>query len=134
MKTLEQERAAAAWTCVTDIKKSADLAKEKAFRSLVKDAPASIMRNGLGQTLAFWRSKAGNKSDSVHTILADELSKWLKSQLKWDEAMSDGLDWVVNKASPMEYRYATSEALAYLQWLKRFCEAKLEAGGPNESK
>jgi len=43
-------------------------------------------------------------------------------------ADGDLLDWVVNNATSQQYRLATTEALALLQWLKRFAEAELPKG------
>jgi CRISPR-associated protein Cmr5 len=35
------------------------------------------------------------------------------------------LEWVVKDASTDQYRRATTEAIAFLSWVKRFSEAEL---------
>ncbi len=50
------------------------------------------------------------------------LSTWVCSQLK--SGTGNLLDRVLTMDS-QRYRLATSEALAFLQWLKRFAEAEL---------
>ena len=47
---------------------------------------------------------------------------WLKQQLRLGDEF---LEWVINKATGQQYRFATIEALAFLQWLKRFADAAL---------
>jgi len=116
VRTLEQQRAAHAWQ---QIQKAKDKAKSKELKSLARSAPASIQSSGLGQTVAFWKAKA----ESHHLVLYAALETWLKSQIGFDSPL---LEWIVNKASSADYRYATAEALAYLNWYKRFAEAELE--------
>lgn len=117
-RSLEQERAKAAWNAVAKAKRQGI---GKKYKSTAKDAPANIQQNGLGQTLAFWRAKHENHQDVIY----DSVSDWVKSQIKWagNESL---LDWIVSTAGTNEYRRATSEAMAFLGWVKRFAEAELE--------
>lgn len=128
----EQERARQAMDCVGEIKKIGG-STEKEYRSLAGGAPAYIQSNGLGQALAFWRSKGwtGNKPENNgHTLFYRHLSQWVCRQMGWDEkAKPNGvLGWLVEKGTD-DYRRATAEAQAFLVWLKRFAEAELSGEG-----
>jgi CRISPR-associated protein Cmr5 len=99
-----------------------------AYGRQAKRIPAQIQTNGLGQTLAFLRSKGKGRPDSEHQSLYNDLSSWVVVQMGWSN--SDLLKKVLENDSAT-YRRATAEALAYLIWLKRFAEAELpmEDGG-----
>lgn len=113
-RSLEQQRAAAAWECVRTVTEA-----RKEYLSLARGAPADVQANGLGQTLAFWRAKAGCE----HRAVYDAVSRWVRKQLQLGEG--DVLEWITNQATTGEYRRATAEAMAFLAWLKRFAEAEL---------
>ena len=93
-----------------------------------------VLTNGLGQTLAFLLSKAKRYDPSArrkpearaHDLLYTHLSRWVLEQLRVGVGQGQGdlLEWVLSTDSA-GYRRATAEALAYLNWLKRFAEAKL---------
>ena len=91
-----------------------------------------ILTNGLGQTLAFVRSKGikeekdKNKPEKVaYTEIYKNLSVWLIEKRKVYESGQDELiKRVINEGSA-KYRQATLEALAFLNWIKRFAEAEL---------
>ncbi|MBT9132149.1 MAG: hypothetical protein DDT33_00661 [Firmicutes bacterium] len=128
-RSLEQERAKRAWECINEVK-GQKYAKE--YDSLAKSAPANIQINGLGQTLAFLRAKGFGKGkpkeneNNAHYQLFRHLSEWVKGQLGLKTKDSeDLLSWVVNSAATDEYRRATTEAMVFLSWLKRFAEAEL---------
>jgi len=122
LRTLEQERAKHAWECVQGT-------KEKPFasdyRSIALKAPSLILTNGLGQTLAFLKAKGKGEPENEHEVLYQHLEGWLQKQLGIN---SNFLSWLVNTATSQQYRLATMEALALLQWLKRFAEAELPKG------
>lgn len=125
-RTLEQRRARFAWECVEKVKKE-NFAQD--YGQLAKSAPADILTNGLGQTLAFLRAKGyerGKKKNgnNEHAYLLENLTYWVKSQIHW-RSDKELLQWIVEDASTEDYRRATTEALAFLQWLKRFAEAEL---------
>jgi CRISPR-associated protein Cmr5 len=124
-RSLEQKRAAQAWDCVTPVKNKN---YKKDYLSLARSAPADIQANGLGQTLAFWRAK---KKDE-HNDLYQHVATWVKTQVRFTQP-SDLLEWIMKQASTDEYRRATTEAIAFLSWVKRFAEAELEGndGIPN---
>jgi len=126
-RSLEQERAKAAWEAVHNVK-GRPFAKE--YRSLAQGAPADIQANGLGQTLAFWKAKGYDngkaKPDSEHAALYQDVDTWIRGRLGLAD---DALDWVIRQATTGDYRRATVEALAFLTWVKRFAEAELPSGG-----
>lgn len=126
LRTLEQERAKRAWECVQEVK-SQSFASD--YQTIAVKAPSLIITNGLGQTLAFLKAKGKNE----HKALYRHLSEWLKKQLSIEcdlVAHEDRcvMEWLVNTATSQQYRLATMEALAFLQWLKRFAEAELPKG------
>jgi len=119
LRTLEQERAQHAWSCVQDVK---DKPFAGDYRTIAVKVPSLIVTNGLGQTLAFLRSKP----DRQHfQLLYRHLADWVGRKVHAD---GDLLNWLVNEATSQQYRLATMEALALLQWLKRFAEAELPKG------
>jgi CRISPR-associated protein Cmr5 len=133
-QSLEQKRAAAAWAFVENVKKNGKNKKGESFAkdygSLAKDAPAHIQSNGLGQTLAFWYAKGFEKGEpkkgnNEHAQLFGDVSRWVGKQIKGNENLNL-LDWIIKDANTNDYRRATAEAMAFLQWLKRFAEAELE--------
>lgn len=108
-QTLEQERAKRAWEQV-----NRDNREE--YLSVVRSTPALILSCGLGQTLAFYCAKGG----AAKTV-ADHLAEWLLGDNK--RTAEDLLHKIMNNERDC-YRQLTSEAIAYLIWLKRFAEAK----------
>lgn len=118
-RSLEQKRAQRAWENVRSVK-GKDFAKE--YGKLARSAPADIQANGLGQTLAFWQAKGKDKAE--HKTLFQHVSDWVIQQIKVDSS-KNLLEWIVDQANTDEYRRATSEAIAFLIWLKRFAEAEL---------
>ena len=125
-RSLEQNRAEAAWKAVQAVKAKK---YEKEYGQLARSAAADVQANGLGQTLAFWRAKGYEKGrlkdDKAHGHLLGDVSRWVCQQLRLDPQAGDLLNWITTKAGTDEYRRATAEALAYLNWLKRFAEAEL---------
>jgi CRISPR-associated protein Cmr5 len=119
-RSLEQERAKAAWARVLAAKGQSHAGK---YGQLARSAAADIQANGLGQTLAFWNAKG----EAHHRALLNDVSNWVKSQFRFsDETL---LAWITNTADTDGYRRATAEAIAFLIWLKRFAEAELPKEG-----
>lgn len=126
-RVLEQDRAKAAWDCIEAVKEKN---YQKEYSGLARSATADIQANGLGQTLAFWRAKGSkdgrpkSNGDNAHWQIQTHVSTWVMKQLKVTQ--SDGLlQWIMQRATTDEYRWATAEAIAFLIWLKRFAEAEL---------
>lgn len=115
-QSLEQKRAQHAWELTAD-------APSDEYLSLVRGAAATIMTSGLGQAIAFWISK----DEDAHAQVADALAKWLlRDHGEYRDTSPNRrnvLD-VIRTCDSVTYRQYTSEAMAFLQWLKRFAEAK----------
>lgn len=136
-RSLEQERAKAAWAAVGQVKQRNEQLEEKKgyakkYSSLARSAPTDIQANGLGQTLAFWRAKGYEqgkpKPDDAHAALLGHVANWLRERKILPEG-KDPVEWISNDATTDEYRRATAEAIAFLIWLKRFAEAELPREG-----
>jgi CRISPR-associated protein Cmr5 len=113
-KTLQQKRAAQAHTDVNRV--SGDAQKE--YGSLVRGLPALVQSDGLASTLVFLKAKG----KTHHRAAYDHVSMWVMGHLT-NDADDDLLEWLL-KVNSFEYRQATTEALAYIAWLKRFAEAR----------
>jgi CRISPR-associated protein Cmr5 len=128
IRALEQDRAKHAWECINEVK---DKEFASNYRTIAIKAPSLILTNGLGQTLAFLKAKGKGNLTDEHEVLYQHITNWLKQQdwlKKQLKPNDDLLEWIVSKATSQEYRLATMEALALLQWLKRFAEAVLPKG------
>lgn len=139
-QSLEQKRAAFAWKCITEVGED----QRKEYSGLAKSAPADIQINGLGQILAFWRAKGyekGKPKGNAHSSIYAHVSEWLGDKKRFnvtkqivDEGTGNAkrkvekwvINWLTETASTDEYRRATTEAIAFLVWLKRFAEAELD--------
>lgn len=115
-QTLEQQRAAAAWRAVQNV--SANNGKE--FRSVAASLPADIQANGLGQTMAFLAAKG----EEEHKAVLNAVTGWVTQRLNIGTVKF--MEWLMTKATTEQYRHATSEAVAFAIWLKRFAEARFK--------
>jgi CRISPR-associated protein Cmr5 len=115
-KTTEQKRAAAAWGVVTQIATAPYAGR---FKALVRGFPASVLTNGLGHALVFLQAKPGEQYHALYGALND----WVGSHIHTNR--TDLLEWLIEHDSD-QYRRATTECLAYIVWLKRFAEAKIQ--------
>ena len=117
-QTLAQRRAKHALDCVNGIK-DGDYGN---YKSYVGGLPANILMSGLGQAVATLR--AGGKP--AHRKLYEHLSDWLCSD---DEdrpyPAGDLLEHITNHSEDF-YLHAQGEAMAYLEWLKKFATAFLK--------
>ncbi len=109
MQSIEQQRAKAAleW---------AEKGVNAETLSAANGMPAMILMNGLGQTAAFSKSKGGAQA-GLYQLLSD----WLKRTGKPYEGKE--LLVGITEGSAQTYRAAQVEALAYLQWVKKFAKA-----------
>lgn len=122
-QTLQQRRAAHAWACVEEVgsKKPEDFRKK--YGSLVRGLPALIQIDGLGQALAFLKAKDKNDGKTHYILAYQHVQSWTQSEHSALKVQGDLLEWLL-KQPTTDYRRATAEVLAYLNWLKRFAEAK----------
>lgn len=127
---IEQGRASFAYECVIEACKDNEEFK-KNYKSYVKRLPMLIKTNGLGQTLAFVKSKVSEKSQGkAYKLLYDQISRWLKEDQKHllDLGPNDELIEKVINLDIEHYRYVTDEVLALLNWMRRFADGMIEGG------
>lgn len=124
--TLDQERAAYAWRCVSTLHGGLG-----DYTNLAKSAPALIMNNGLMQTLAFLQ----DKHKDHHTALLDHLCRWLGHRFGGEPLAGDHcfaaereadyrrvMESLYNAPSGL-YRRTTDETLALLRWIRQLAPA-----------
>ncbi len=137
MQTLEQKRAEFALKCVQSVDKNevpvgiGDKERQKfksEYRSYVDRLLPSIVMNGLGQALATELAAASGKEQNAHYLIYSHLQDWLVKQRKiWSESNDSSDDLLENIIKNGEHYYlrAQLEALAWLEWLKKFANAYL---------
>lgn len=128
-QTMEQQRAAYAWTVSQE---GIQLADDK-YTKLAKGAPALIMGSGLMQTLAFLQ----DKKEAQHKQLLKHLLQWLARRFdgeatnnakhafpKAQHADFEPLMEALFNARPQQYQRATTEALLILRWIRQMAAAR----------
>lgn len=138
LQKIEQKRAAEAWSCVQYVNEEIDKLKfKKEYRSTVLKLPSLILTNGLGQTLAFLKAKGKDNESNAEEKVYLDLQGWLTKPdvINWGRATQGELIERIMKINSDKYRLVTSEALAFVNWLKRFADAVLpkDGGGQDES-
>ena len=147
-KTLDQVRAKAAWSVVFEAKQHLKKDDFDKYKSLVKGFPADIINNGLGQAVAFLFSK---KKSSPEGHLLFHLTRWLTSSdlnsgadiscytpaykeqfIENDPKLLIKCIWAKDTEGSRTYMRATSEALAFLDYLRKFAAGLSENGGSSE--
>ena len=96
----------------------------KKYKSYVKKIPVIIKTNGLGNTLAFIKSK----KDSVYDIIYGQLSDWLRQDNSGAPLLPtdrDLLEFILQMDS-LQYRQMTTECIALFSWLRRLAEGLIE--------
>ncbi|MHA1363057.1 MAG: type III-B CRISPR module-associated protein Cmr5 [Candidatus Freyarchaeota archaeon] len=104
---------------------------EEKYSSYVKKAPTLIQVNGLGNSLAFYKSKFGSELEEklspdgrAYKLLYGHLDQWFRKHFKKDQ---DITEWIIaDNTSSIEVFHATREIIGLLSWLKRFAEAELK--------
>ncbi|ABC76476.1 type III-B CRISPR module-associated protein Cmr5 [Syntrophus aciditrophicus] len=130
MRTMAQKRAEYALEKVLAVENKRD------FQSFSAGAPATILQNGFGQTLAFWLAK-GTKNGKIeitdkHIVLFDMVTEWLSFKRKdvnneFIKVVKDR-PTIIKELTTMDQRQylsAQSETLSLLEWIKRFANADL---------
>ena len=108
--TLEQRRAQDAW------KRCANCDKE--YANLAKALPALIMNSGLMQVMAFLHEKKG-----THERLACDLRDWLHERFELQRDFDGFMEGLLS-AEPRMYQAVTTEAFAWLKWLRQMAAAR----------
>jgi len=122
MQTIAQRRAAYALRVVRRAQQ--DGLDAKRFVSYANNLPAMIHMNGLGQTAAFYLSKGAGERE--YRRLYDILSEWLgqRDQPYAGQALLDG----ITGHDLHRYRLAQAEAMALMDWVKKFAKAFMGEG------
>lgn len=120
MQTKEQKRSQFALEMVNKYSPKCQEDK-KEWANFIVGAPTMILTNGIAQTLAFLLSNRGKeKQYNVFCIVRDWLGREV-AELKAESEMQ-----FLQKFAQLEqndYLTAQREALAMLQWLKRYARA-----------
>lgn len=116
-QTQQQARAAFALKKVQSALKDLNGKPRKEFKAHASAFPAMIQMNGLGQAAAFYLSKSDR-----HEVLYNILSGWLTRDGQPYLGKADLLDGVTSEGLP-KYLVAQAEALAFLDWVKKFANA-----------
>lgn len=121
-QTLGQKRAAHALEAVKRLEKDNNYGN---FGSYVQRLPATIVMNGLGQAMASELAAARGCKDEderAHKILFELVENWLQ---KCNAYPKTDLMIAIVQGNQEDYVRAQAEALAYLDWLKKFSQAYL---------
>ena len=126
MPTMEQQRAAYALKKVKEYEKKPEK-KQGEFKSYANKLPFMIHANGLGQALAFYRSK---KAGDAHRDLFDVVSGWLLEEGQ-PFAQQPGIQdpdalTGLTTSSMTDYMAAQAEAIMLMTWVKKFARAFLK--------
>jgi CRISPR-associated protein Cmr5 len=111
--TLEQQRAQDAWMKCERY--------SKAQVNAAKGLPALIMNSGLMQVLAFCNDKGGD-----YEPVSRDLREWLVRRFP---SLGQAQDFVrfmnaLLACNPQQYQQITTEALAWLKWLRLMSSAR----------
>ncbi len=118
--TLEQLRAQDAWNQCVDY--------EKEHVNIAKGLPALIMNSGLMQVLAFCHEKGKKEKGLPYEQVATHLRTWLSQRFK-NVAPDEGFERFMQsllKAQPADYQAITTEAYAWLRWMRQMSSARLK--------
>jgi len=124
LRSMDQERAEFALTKIQAILGEADPIYKAEVRRYLNNLPALIRMNGLGQALAFFRMKGeGTAHDTIYRMV----SAWLCDANSKGRIFSESADALsaITQSDMAHYMAAQNEALALLQWLKKFAVALL---------
>ncbi len=129
-QTIEQRRAAFALKRIintVNTKIAANELKAKEFRAYAQELPAMIRMNGLGQAAAFSKMKGGS-----HGELYNIVSEWMTQAGQPLEEYDDLLTGIT-KTKMFHYRVAQTEAMALMEWVRKFATAFLDEDNQSES-
>lgn len=124
LRSMDQDRAEFALMKIQSVADGADTLQSEVRRHL-NGLPALIRMNGLGQALAFYRMKGAGGS---HELVYRMVGQWLcgdNSRGRIFKQSSDVLS-AITQSDIHAYMAAQNEALALLDWLKKFALALLK--------
>lgn len=129
MRTTEQIRAQDALARVSELNAESNELREL-YRSYVDRLGPTIMMNGLGQALATELAAGFGDGfrERAHRRLYENLQGWLCRDDGIYPGGSDVLQAIITN-DQSSFLLAQAEALAWLEWHKKFCRAELPDGG-----
>lgn len=118
MPTKEQQRSAFALQKITTAWNNNVPTQDANF---IVGSPTMIMTNGIAQAMAFFLSKGEDRCTRVFTILKE----WLSQEVTALPDNANNHQFLAQFANleQNDYLRAQQEALALLQWLKRYARA-----------
>ncbi len=121
-RSLEQERADDAWK---QVEKIDGTPYRNEYAQLVRSFAIMIHGNGLGPALDYLRHQA-EQGNRAHDQLQNHLSTWVLAFLRRtnDNILETDLLTYICQQNSVAFRVAQVETLNYVNWLKRFAEAK----------
>lgn len=124
LRSMDQERAEFALKKIQSVDADTEESHKKEVRRYLNNLPALIRMNGLGQALAFFRMKGkGTAHDTIYRMVG----AWLCDASSKGRIFSESTDALsaITQSDMAHYMAAQNEALALLQWLKKFAVALL---------
>jgi len=119
VRTIEQKRSEFAYNKVSEVKEKAF---SKDYKSLVKNFPMMVLKNGLLQTVVFLQAKGKNHHDALLKHIKEYLSHASPLSLHFDDTLSEYL----SKIDVAKYINITQDILDFAKWLSRYTEALIE--------
>lgn len=129
-QTLAQRRAAHALMCIEKLKDEGQESYGN-YKSYAKALPANILMSGLGQAIATVRSRDRKGYPQLYAQLED----WLcgsdpdapyREYQPANSRNNSRLLYAITEYDQDIYIRAQAEAMAYLEWLRKFADAFLE--------
>ena len=124
LRSMEQERAEFALAKIQNTASGPE-AVQVEVRRYLNGLPALIRMNGLGQALAFYRMKGNGSS---HELVYRMVGEWLCSTSSKGRVFTQDADVLtaITRSDMHHFMAAQNEALALLEWLKKFALALLK--------
>jgi CRISPR-associated protein Cmr5 len=121
-QTLSQQRATRALELLGKVKEQGR--DREPFSQFCKSFPTMVLRNGLGQSLAFIKSKPDKKYENMYTTL----NAWLITMgLVKEDTFRE-----IHTMDSMKYVQTQTESIRFLEWIKRYENAGIfNKGGPD---
>lgn len=125
LRSMDQERAEFALGKIQGLAAGSESVQIE-VRRYVNGLPALIRMNGLGQALAFYHMQG---RDSTHELIYRIVGDWLCNPASKGRVFLEGDGDVlaaITRSDIHAYMAAQNEALALLEWLKKFALALLK--------
>ncbi|HHX86955.1 MAG TPA: type III-B CRISPR module-associated protein Cmr5 [Firmicutes bacterium] len=127
IKTLQQQRAKHALDKIKEAEKKFQGDDREKFVAYAENAPASILINGLGQAAATLCAQAKGNPEEPHGAIYEAMQGWLcRDDVAAPYPSNTKLLTAITEGDRDSYLYAQAEALAYLEWYKKFAVALLK--------